>query len=208
MAIENPAAAETRILLLRHAETAAPDSFHGSESDIPLGERGFQQAEAGASPLAAFRPDFLASSAMLRARQTAAPIAAACGFADWEILPALHERHMGDLAGQPRAMGWGLYAESMERWEQGDLDHTHEGGESYRQLQARVVPVFLDLASRHAGKTGIVVAHGVVIRVLITCLAEGYTPADFTRIPIEHVAPNDLRFDGKTWRVAALNMTL
>ena len=30
---------ETRILLLRHAETSAPDLFHGAESDIGLGER-------------------------------------------------------------------------------------------------------------------------------------------------------------------------
>ncbi len=36
----------TRVLLLRHAETAAPDRFHGAESDIGLGARGFLQAEA------------------------------------------------------------------------------------------------------------------------------------------------------------------
>ncbi len=50
---------ETRILLLRHAETSAPDLFHGAESDIGLGERGHLQAETVAQTLAALGPDAL-----------------------------------------------------------------------------------------------------------------------------------------------------
>ena len=39
------AIAGTRILLARHAETAAPDRFHGAESDIGLSAAGARQAE-------------------------------------------------------------------------------------------------------------------------------------------------------------------
>src|ERR1022692_471944 len=35
----------TRVLLARHAETAAPDRFHGAESDIGLSALGARQAE-------------------------------------------------------------------------------------------------------------------------------------------------------------------
>ena len=38
-------ASGTRLLLARHAETAAPDRFHGAESDIGLSAWGFEQAE-------------------------------------------------------------------------------------------------------------------------------------------------------------------
>ena len=34
-----------RVLLLRHAETAAPDRYHGAESDVQLGRNGQMQAE-------------------------------------------------------------------------------------------------------------------------------------------------------------------
>ena len=46
----------TRVLLLRHAETAAPDRFHGAESDVDLGDRGSRQAEAVAPGLAGDGP--------------------------------------------------------------------------------------------------------------------------------------------------------
>ena len=35
----------TRVLLARHAETSAPDRFHGAESDIGLSELGAGQAQ-------------------------------------------------------------------------------------------------------------------------------------------------------------------
>src|SRR5262245_8177719 len=68
----------TRVLLLRHAESANPLIFHGAESDVGLGERGRRQAEAIAAVLAAEGPDVVVSSAMRRARETAAPIVLAC----------------------------------------------------------------------------------------------------------------------------------
>src|SRR5262245_59766453 len=90
----------TRVLLLRHAESANPTIFHGAESDVGLSERGRRQAEAVAAVLAARRPDRLISSAMRRARETAAPIATACGL-PVQIEPALHERRVGALSGTP-----------------------------------------------------------------------------------------------------------
>ena len=35
----------TRLLLVRHAETSAPDLFHGAESDVGLSAWGAQQSE-------------------------------------------------------------------------------------------------------------------------------------------------------------------
>jgi hypothetical protein len=33
----------SRVLLLRHAETASPNVFHGAESDVGLSERGLRE---------------------------------------------------------------------------------------------------------------------------------------------------------------------
>jgi probable phosphoglycerate mutase len=192
----------TRILLLRHAETSAPDRFHGAESDIGLSPLGRDQASAVARRLAAIRPDALACSAMRRALETAAPIAEACGL-EVEVIPALHERRMGPLSGRLLAEGWDHYHAARLRWMAGDLDATHEGGESYAQVRDRVLPPFLDLAARNAGRTTVVVAHGFVIRVLLTSLLDGYAPADFDRIAIEHVVIHELLRDGLRWRGVA-----
>ena len=59
--------AGTRILLARHAETSAPDRFHGAESDIGLSARGLEQAEQLGRWLEDADPKALYTSAMRRA---------------------------------------------------------------------------------------------------------------------------------------------
>lgn len=194
----------TRILLLRHAETSAPDRFHGAESDVGLGARGFRQAEAVARVLALEQPAAVYSSAMLRARQTASIVARVAGCAV-AVEPLLHERKMGPLSGLSRAEGLDSYTAAKARWMAGDLDHTHEGGESYATIQARVVPILNRLAASSAGTTIVVVAHGVVIRVALTSLLPDLAPEHFDRLAIDNTAINDLCWEGGTWSAVALN---
>ena len=88
------------------------------------------------------------------------------------IVPELHERKIGPLSGLSREEGWEIYAESKRRWMAGDLEFTHEGGESFADIRRRVLPVVEDLRDRHPGQTIIVVAHGIVIRVLLLSLLD------------------------------------
>ena len=195
----------TRLLLARHAETAAPDRFHGAESDIGLSVWGAQQAvllgrwfkEQGAAALY--------SSAMRRAVDTALPVGHACNLVPTPI-SALHERKIGPLSGKSREEGWATYAATKDRWIAGDLDSAHPGGESYSDIRGRVVPIIAELAARHRGETIIIVAHGVVIRVIITTLVAGFQPADFDRIAIDFASVNDLFYDGMTWTARSLNV--
>ncbi len=60
----------TRVMLARHAETAAPNRFHGAESDIGLSELGVRQAERLAEYLSTIGPAAIYSSAMRRAVET------------------------------------------------------------------------------------------------------------------------------------------
>src|SRR3954447_24714101 len=107
---EGKTSGETRVLLLRHAETSAPDRFHGAESDVGLGPAGHLQAEAVARSLQSLHPAALYCSAMRRAVETADPIARACGLVP-QVVEALHERRMGPLSGLPREEGWDAYVE-------------------------------------------------------------------------------------------------
>jgi 2,3-bisphosphoglycerate-dependent phosphoglycerate mutase len=198
---------DTHLLLARHAETAAPDRFHGAESDIGLSEWGRRQADLVGESLKVRRATGLYSSAMRRAVDTAAAIGRACALEPVTIA-GLHERKIGPLSGQSREEGWAIYAASKERWIAGELEHTHHGGESYADVRRRVVPLIEELVARHRGETIIVVAHGVVIRVVLTSLVLEYRPSDFDRIAIDFASVNELFFDGNRWRAGALNQVV
>ena len=193
----------TRLVLLRHAETAAPGQFHGAESDVDLGPRGVDQARAAAASMVEVKPVAIYSSSMLRARRTAAILGEAVGLEPLAI-PALHERRMGSLSGQPMADGWDTYIASMNAWKAGDLAASHAGGESFVSIRDRVLPALAALIQRHEGETVVVVAHGMVIRVALACWLDG-GPSQFDRFGIDFVTPNNLTWDGQTWRASVLN---
>ncbi len=193
--------------MLRHAETSAPDRFHGAESDVGLGDAGRNHARAVADRIVLHRPVAVYSSGMKRARETADILSEACGQTTG-IVPELHERRMGPLSGMPRDRGFPIYEETLRRWVEGDLTFTHhEGAESYDTIRERVVPPFQNMAHRHRGQTIVVVVHGVVIRVLLTSLVDELTPQDFNRIGIGFLAVNDLRWNGEVWRAINVDRT-
>jgi 2,3-bisphosphoglycerate-dependent phosphoglycerate mutase len=200
-------AAGTRILLARHAETAAPDRFHGAESDIGLSAWGLEQAERLGRWVAAASPAALYCSALRRAVDTAVAIGRACGL-EPGVIAALHERRIGPLSGVSREDGWATYAEIKTRWIAGELEASHPGGESFADIRRRACPILENLAARHRGETIVVVAHGVVIRVLLTSLVTGFTPADFDRIAIDFASVNDLGYDSRIWTARALNQVV
>ncbi len=198
---------ETRLALIRHAETATPDLFHGAESDVDLSAWGARQALALADRLKAGGAVAVYSSAMRRAVATAGPIAGALGL-DPVAVPELHERKIGPLSGLSRQDGWAVYEESKRRWMAGDVEFTHPGGESFAAIARRVAPVLEGLRSRHAGGRLIVVAHGIVIRAALLTLLPDKTPADFDRIAIDFASINELVHDGERWRAEALNVVV
>jgi len=134
---------------------------------------------------------------MRRAVETAQVIAEACGLAI-KTCPELHERRMGAMSGQSRSEGWPIYEATKEHWKAGRPEFTHDGGESFDAMQRRAFPAFRALLDRHMGQTIAIVAHGVVNRVLLCSMLEGYSPADFDRISIDFVGVHDLRWDGAT----------
>lgn len=195
---------ETRLLILRHGETTAPDRFHGAESDIGLSPKGIRQAEAIALTLAALGPDAVVSSPMRRAVDTARPIAHACRV-ELETIAELHERRMGALSGELKTDGWASYVEEKAHWIAGDLDFARAGAETFAETRDRVVSALECLVTSRPGQTLVVVTHGIVIRVLLATLSPGLSPADFDRIGIDNTAINDLRWDGKHWRTERLH---
>lgn len=194
----------TTIWLARHAETAAPTMFHGAESDVALGEHGKRQTIAAAGWFAELQPTAVVSSGMIRARDTAAPIAAACGVPHHIEMP-LHERRVGPLSKMPRANADHVWDYTTARWIDGETSYAYPGMESFDELRDRTLPVFERLAAAHAGGRVVVVCHGVVCKTLLLCILRGKSPRDWNAIGrIPNLAVSELVPDGDKWRAAHL----
>jgi broad specificity phosphatase PhoE len=156
-----------RLHFVRHGQSTwnTEGRVQGQAPDVPLTPAGALQAEAAAWRLRGCAARQLYSSDLLRALQTAAPIARALGVTTVPE-PALREQSLGSLEGR---LASGLSAQVVP-----DGEHITSvrwaGGESIADVHRRV-SVFLRglLASPDAG--GIVlVSHAETIRVAIACL--------------------------------------
>jgi probable phosphoglycerate mutase len=193
----------TRVFLLRHAESADPNVFHGFESDVGLSERGRRQAEAVAAVLAARSPQVLVSSGMRRALETAAPIGRVCGL-PVQVEPDLHERRVGALSGVSVHTD-GVWPETLRRWLAGDTGYAPAGAESFDAIRGRVLPVWERITREHEGKRLVVVAHGIVCRVLLLSLLPGWGPADWQRLsPLRNAAIHETVRGAAGWQAVRL----
>jgi len=147
------------ILLVRHGETAGNASRIVQRADVPLNERGVRQAEQLARRLVNHNFVHIVCSDLLRARMTAAPLAARSGIAIEES-PLLQERNFGDLRGVP-------YAELTENLFAPDF--APPNGEDWPTFHARVSDAFDFIVSRRrsVNSTLVVVTHGLVCRALV-----------------------------------------
>jgi 2,3-bisphosphoglycerate-dependent phosphoglycerate mutase len=147
------------ILLVRHGETDGNAARILQRPDEPLNERGIRQAERLAQRLSARGFVRILCSDLLRARMTAAPLAAHSGITIEES-PLLQERNFGDLRGVP-------YAELTEN--PFGPDFVPPNGEDWPAFHARVADAFALIASRRRSVNGtlVVITHGLVCHALV-----------------------------------------
>ena len=200
---QNPQLPEA-VWLVRHAETAAPTLFHGAESDIELGEHGHRQTAASVEWFAALKPTVVVSSAMLRAVQTAAPIAAGCGVPHLQE-PLLHERRVGSLSRQRRDAADPVWEETLARWLAGDTAAAGAGMESFDAVRDRTLPAFRRVVEAHPGGRVVIVCHGVVCKVLLLSLLRGYSSANWLTIGrAQNLSVSELVPDAGAWAARQL----
>ena len=147
------------ILVVRHGETDGNAARILQRADVPLNERGIGQADQLARRLSADPFVHILCSDLLRARMTAAPLAARSGIAIEES-PLLQERNFGDLRGLP-------YAELTEN--PFAPEFAPPNGEDWATFHARVAEAFAFIVSRRRSVNGtlVVVTHGLVCRALV-----------------------------------------
>ncbi len=154
----------TTILLARHGETDwnAVGRWQG-HTDRALTERGRRQAVELAERLANDAIDAVYSSDLLRAVETAEPVAKRLGL-PLQTLPELREVDVGTWAGLTRDEVAERFPDGFRRWSEWQTGW--EDGETYDEMGERVVGAILRLAGEHPGERILVVSHGGAIRAL------------------------------------------
>jgi broad specificity phosphatase PhoE len=147
------------ILVVRHGETDGNAARILQRPDVPLNERGTRQAERLAQRLSALGLVHILCSDLLRARMTAAPLAARSGIAI-EQSPLLQERNFGDLRGV-------AYADLSE--DPFGPNVVPPNGEDWPTFHARVAEAFAFIVARRRGANGtlVVITHGLVCRAVV-----------------------------------------
>ncbi|UQZ35142.1 histidine phosphatase family protein [Paenibacillus sp. PK3_47] len=156
----------TVIGLIRHGSTAwNKEGRIQGHTDNPLDEEGLLQAAAIAERLSGEEWDYIYSSDLLRARQTAEVIAAKLGIPVAGLLQGIREMDGGQLEGtteQERVARWGKDWRSMELG--------LESSESGKLRGARTIE---EIALRHPGKRVLIVSHGAILRSSLSGLVPG-----------------------------------
>lgn len=197
----------TRICLIRHGETAwnAERRIQG-QTDIGLNPAGMAQARAAALHLSATPVAALYSSDLLRARQTAAALAERLSLTP-AFAPELRERCYGIFEGKTYDEARAAYPDDYAAFERRDPGYAFPaGGESLRQVQARVTARLRALAAAHPGQAVAVVTHGGVLDI-VNRFVRGRAlelPRDFL---IPNAGLNWLTVCGDRWQVAAWGLT-
>ena len=153
----------TELILLRHGETDWNRElrFQG-HVDVSLNATGLEQARRLAGRLAGTPAQHLYASDLLRAQQTAQPVAQELGLAATSDA-ALREQSFGQVDGMRVDDIKAQHPQAWESWLRFDQDFSMPEGETARQFHARVMDAVQRIVAAHEGQTVVVVTHGGVL---------------------------------------------
>ncbi|MFO7819224.1 MAG: alpha-ribazole phosphatase [Halanaerobacter sp.] len=158
----------TKLILVRHGETNwnKESRFQGNK-DIALNQKGERQAHKLAERLAKEEIDVIYSSDLDRAYKTAQIIAAKHNLAV-QTRSNLQEIDFGVWEGLTYQEINEQYPNEFESWQKNPKVNNPEGGESLKDIEARVCKALTEILEEHEGKTILIAAHGGVNRVVIS----------------------------------------
>lgn len=183
------------ILLARHGETEwSRDMRHTGRTDVPLTDKGREQARALAPKLAGRELSRVLTSPLARARETCE----LAGLGDRaEQRPELVELDYGDAEGlttvqiRERDPGWTVWT------------HPTPGAETFDRVEARLRPL-IDELSRTDGDVAIF-AHGHILRIL-SALWIGMPPQGGSRLVLATGRLCTLGWERETQAIRAWNV--
>ena len=176
----------TRLLLVRHGETEwnRVSRFQGIK-DIPLNENGKKQGQQAAEFLKEVQIDFGVTSSLLRPKETAEFILEYHPEVDLQTSSQLIEISHGLWEGKLKAEVEAEFPGMMEEWLQRPETVQMPEGENLQQVWDRAIAAWNEIVENNkslgSAKTGIVVAHDAINKVIL-CYLLGLKPDNFWNV--------------------------
>lgn len=176
----------TQLWLIRHGETQwNVDGRVQGHLDVPLSERGVEQARRLARWLAEDRLDAVYSSDLIRARVTAEALAE--GRLPVSNEPRFREAHFGHFEGLTGPECQAAYPEEYRLWRSASVRFRPPQGETVELLQARCMEALAEHLPKHPGQVVAVVCHGGPVRAMV-CGLLGLPLEAYNRIRVENTS--------------------
>lgn len=191
------------MLLVRHGQTPTTGrKLPGTAPGLRLADLGRQQAEAVAARIASLPAvGAVYASNLERARETAAPIARARHLAV-RVDADLRDLDVGEWTGASlRRLARKPEWQVVQRTPSG---FRFPGGESFTEMQTRMVGALHRLVERHAGNTVVAVSHADPIKAAVAH-ALGVPLDLFQRIVIAPTSVSAIAFHGVTPAILTVN---
>lgn len=164
------------LVVIRHGETQAnAEGRYQGALDIGLNDDGVRQISRLAEKVAVTEPPFdrLLASPLLRTRESAAILSRQLGL-PVELVPAFRERDVGQFEGLTQVEARTRYPELWARNITRRWADAPPGGETIDEVIARVSQGLTELASTMQGERILLVAHGVVAKVIRAVSIAGF----------------------------------
>ncbi len=195
-----------KILLVRHASTPTTNKIlPGRKAGLYLSKKGVREAELAAEYIHSLNPAPAAvyASPMERAQQTASIIAKALG-KKTKRLAGLNECDFGKWTGRRISS-----LRKLTAWEQvqnSPSKFRFPEGESFLEMQSRIVNTVNELYKRHRGETIVAVSHADPIKAALNHYLGA--PLDFfQKIHIEPAGISSIALSERITMVLAVNIT-
>jgi broad specificity phosphatase PhoE len=190
------------IYLIRHGETEwnREQVFRG-RADVPLSDRGRDQARLLADSLSESSLEAVYSSPLSRARETAAPL---CGGLGLDLLTeeGFVDMSFGEWEGVSVADVRRRWPDLSQTWMRSPEEFRAPGGEALAEVLVRAWSALEKAAERHGAAA--VVSHRVVCKLLL-CRAVGVGEAGFWRMRVDTASLSVLESEGDKWVVTGMN---
>jgi broad specificity phosphatase PhoE len=158
---------ELRLLAIRHGATAySQERRYAGSQDVPLSPQGRQQCAALAQALGPLQVAVIYASPLTRARESAAPIAAAQGI-EVTLESDFREMCFGDWEGLTRDEVERRFPDDYKLWRTEPERFSRPGSETLAAVAERVGRAVAELRATHLGESVILVSHSIVIRLIV-----------------------------------------
>ncbi|QYG91538.1 MSMEG_4193 family putative phosphomutase [Iamia sp. SCSIO 61187] len=195
----------TRVLFVRHGRTPTTGAvLPGRAPGLHLADAGVSQAEAAAERIAGLKKvDAVYASPLERTRETAAPIGKALGLRV-KVDKGLLEADFGEWTGAELAK-----LRRLREWkavQSAPSAFRFPGGESFAEMQARIVGATRRLVAAHPGGTIVLVSHADPIKAALN-EALGAHLDQFQRIVVSPCSISAVAYGDLGTVVLAVNTT-